>query len=197
MEGYFFLASSWIAIILIFFFLSEKIPPILCIHLLLIIILSQYFIPIGEQQVNAAVIYIALNSLFYIGQMKFKETLKIIVLSFALALGKSGYYLYNMLEPLWFMWLPSWVDNALLVYLVIMLLHQNGQRMITVIMGMVISDLFLFFSHVRTGLYYNLYTLNWLDEMAVCCVILLGWKGIEIISKTLYEHTKHFHKKEV
>ena len=197
MEGYFFLASSWIAIILIYFFLSKNIPPILCIHLLIIIVLSQYFIPVGEQRLNAAAPYLVLAACFYMRQMNFRETLKIIVLSFGLALGKAGYYLYNMLEPLWFMWLPSWMDNVLLVYLVIMLLQQNGQRMITVIMGMVISDLFLFFSHVRTGLYYNLYTLYWLDEMAICCVILLGWKAFEIMSKTLYEHTRHFHKKEV
>ena len=197
MDGYFFLASSWIAIILIFFFLSKKIPPILCVHLLIMIILSRFSIPIGEQSLNAAIIYLFLAACFYMGQMRFKEMLKIMVLSFVLALCKSGYYLYHMLEPLWFMWLPSWIDNAVLVYLAIMLLQQNGQRMITVIMGMVISDLFLFFSHVRTGLYYNLYTFAWLDELAVCCVILLGWRAIEISSKNLYEHTKHFHKKEV
>lgn len=197
MDGYFFLASSWIAIILIFFFLSKKIPPILCLHLIIMIIISQYFLPVGEQTLNAAVVYLVVAACFYMGQMKFKDTLNIIVLSFVLALGKAGYYLYHMLEPLWFMWLPSWMDNALLVYLAIMLMHRNEQRMITVIMGMVISDLFLFFSHVRTGLYYNLYTFAWLDEMAVCSVILLGWRVIEISSKNLYEHTKHFHKKEV
>lgn len=197
MEGYFFLAGSWIAIILIFFFLSKKIPPILCIHLLIMIVLSQYWIPAGEQQLNTAILYMAAAACFYIGHLKFKSIMNMVVLSFLLALAKSGYYLYSMLEPLWFLWLPSWVDNALLAYMAIILLQNNGQRMITMIMGMVISDLFVFFSHAQSGLYYPLFTHGWLDEMAMCFIFLLGWNFIEMISRTLYEHTKHFHKKEV
>lgn len=197
MEGYTFLAGSWIAIILIFFFLSKKIPLILCIHLLVMIVLSRYFISAGEQQVNVAVLYASAAVCFYIGHLPFKTTMNMIVISFVLALAEAVYYLYSMLEPLWFLWLPSWVDNALLAYMAIMLLRNNGQRMITIIMGMVISDLFVFFSHAQSGLYYALFTSGWLDETTICCAFLLGWIFIEMVSRTLYEHTKHFHKKEV
>jgi len=197
MEGYFFLVSSWIVIILIFFFLDGRISPVFAVHLLVSIILSQYFIPIGLQQLNATIIYIAVVACFYMGQMRLKNTMQVLLLSFVLALCQSGYYLFHMLEPMWFMWLPSWMDNILLVYLTIMLTRAMEQRIISLIMGMVISDLFLFFSHVRSGLYYNLYSLDWLDETAICCILLLGWKVLEMTSKYFYEQTKHLHKKEV
>lgn len=197
MNGLIFIWGSWILVVAVVFFLHHKLNASLIAHLLIIIFLSQFYVSINPIALNGAVIYLMIIVCKYIGCLSLKAQFHVMLASFIVALCQGSYYFFLTLEPLWFAWIPMWGSSFLLLYISILLLKDNSQRMMTLIMGMVISDLLLFIVHSRTGLSYELFSLSWLDQVAIVTLVLLIWYAIESIGNYLFDDSKHYHKKEV
>ncbi|MEH6943853.1 YphA family membrane protein [Bacillus sp. JJ722] len=197
MNGLIFIWGSWILLTVFVFFLYHKINSSIVAHLLIILFLSQFYISINPITLNGAVIYLMIIVCRYIGCLTFKNQFHVMLASFIVALCQGSYYFFLTLEPLWFSWIPMWGSSILLLYISILLLKDNRQRMMALIMGMIISDLLLFIVYYRTGLSYELFSLSWLDHIAVVALVLLIWYTIESIGNYLFDDSKHYHKKEV
>ena len=197
MEGLLFIWLSWIAIIIIVFFLQPKVPMVIVYHLLIIICLSSYQIPYVFGDVTWSSVYITLITIFYIGKEAFKTKINIVCISFIMALCKATYDIFSAVEPLWFMLLPSWFSGVILFYLSLLMMDSNRHRMQSLVMGMVISECFIYFAFTKSGLSYSLFNLIWLDHLAFVCMLMSAWSSIQFISKYFSDSTKQIHKKEV
>lgn len=197
MDGMTFLWSGWVILTILLFFIESKVRFTFITHMLIVIFLSQFFIPIQLMNINVACVYIACGTCYYVSRLRMGNQLNVLVMAFILALCQASYYLFLILEPLWFSWLPSWMNCLLLSYLSILLIKEQHQRMMILIMGMVISDMLLFIVHARTALTYDLFSLAWLDNTSIMTIMLFIWFVIESSMKSYFGHNKHVHKKEV
>ncbi|WP_042346362.1 YphA family membrane protein [Bacillus massiliigorillae] len=197
MEGLIFIWGSWILLVVFVFFLHHKVSSPLIAHLLIMIFLSQFYVSLDPIFLNAAFIYLVIIVCRYIGCLPYKAQFHVMIASFILALCEGSYYFFLTLEPLWFAWIPMWGSSFLMLYISILLLKDNGQRMMALFMGMVISDLLLFIVYFRIGLPYELFSLSWFDHIAIVALALLVWYTIESIGNYLFDESKHYHKKEV
>lgn len=173
MEGSIFLWNSWVLFIVLVCFLHKKLSSSIRNHLLIVIILSPFFMHYKLLELNLAVIYLIILTCFYIGKLPIKGMINLLIISLIIGLGQSCYYLFSILEPLWFSWLPSWVNSILVVYLVIQLQKDNTCRMLTLNMGMVISDVLLAIVHSESWVPFSLFSLKFLDSLALTSMMLV------------------------
>lgn len=184
-------------LIVCLFFLPHKIKTSFIYHLLIIMFLSQFMLPFRMITMNAAAGYIILIACFLIARLALQSQFYIIIASVIVGLCQSCFIIFMNLEPLWFQYIPVWGSGILLLYVSILLLKESGRRMLSLIMGMVISDLLLFIVHIRNGLPYEALSLSWLDQLAVVTLLFFVWYVFEEIGHYLFAHRKHMHKKEV
>jgi len=196
MDGLFFIWCSWIVIIYVLFFAYSN-RKLVLVHILLIVFLSQFLFQYDEWTINSSIIYLFVIAIVYTAHQAVNERMRIYAVSFILAILQASYYLFYILEPLWFLWIPSWVNHFLLVYVCTLLIQQNGNRILSLIMGKIISDVLIFVVHLQNNLQYEILQLAWLDQVAMVLVLLFIWSIMESVGKYILNHSRHTQKKEV
>ena len=197
MDGLLFIWISWIFIIIYAFFSSSSSRSSFICHLLIVIFLSQYAVPFGELDINITIFYMMTITCYYMAKATFMRQIYIIFAAFIMALCRASYELLFSLEPLWFLWVASWCIFIIFTYLAVILIKPNQERMMCLIMGMVISDVLIFIVHQQSALLYSMFSLNWLDQVAIVLCMLFVWKKVEELGKYFSEPNKYSHKKEV
>lgn len=196
MDGLFFIWCSWIVVIYLLFFVYPKRKFVL-IHTLLLVFLSQFLFQYDEWIVNSSIVYLFVITIVYIARQPANERMRMYAVSFILAVLQASYYLFSILEPLWFLWIPSWLNPFLLVYVCALLVQQNGNRILSLIMGKIISDILIFVVHLHNHLQYEILQLSWLDQLAMVMVLLFIWSMMESVGKYVLNPSRHTQKKEV
>ena len=196
MDGLFFVWCSWIIVIYLFFFADESKKSIL-IHVLVLLFTSQFILQLDSWTVNSACVYLFVIASLSIARRRSEERIRIYLTSFIVAILQGSYVLFCILEPLWFLRIPSWVIYFLLVYVCALCIRKNANRILSLIMGKIISDILLFVVHLQNNLQYEYLQLAWFDQLAMICMFLLFWSIMESTGKFVFNHTRHIQKKEV
>ena len=196
MSVYIFLWSAWVLVILLVCFLNKQVRMIYSCHILLIIFLSQFFIPYGVQEINAACLYMILLSCFYIGKLPFKPMASTVMNSLIVALVNGCMHIFSSLEPLWFSWMPAWVPAAIVVYAVMVLQKGYAGRQLTLLMGTCFGDILLTFAYHNSWMHYPLFSPSLLNLLAAGSLFLVVWTLAEraLGNMAAYQHS---HKKEI
>lgn len=196
MSVYIFLWSAWVLVILLVCFLNKQVRMIYSCHVLLIIFLSQFFIPYGVQEINAACLYMIFLSCFYIGKLPFKPMASTVMTSLIVALVNGCMHIFSSLEPLWFSWMPAWVPAAIVVYAVMVLQKGYAGRQLTLLMGTCFGDILLTFAYHNSWMHYPLFSPSLLNLLAAGSLFLVVWTLAEraLGNMAAYQHS---HKKEI
>lgn len=193
MEGYVFLWSCWFLFILLTCFYHKHVPAAFIYHLLIVIFLSPFFIPVNIWEVNLAVLYVLGTAVYYCGKLPMKSLIYVVFCCFIIAFAKASYILYGLLEPLWYMWAPEWIGTILLVYLSVMLHKQHMQRMLLFVLGIVISDVLLTYAYARSWLAFQPFSLELLDQLSaggLFLAVLFSMEQLKQYKWTQYKTTR-------
>ncbi len=196
MDGLFFVWCSWIIVIYLFFF-ADKSKKSVLVHVLVLLFMSQFILQLDSWTVNSACVYLFVIASLSIARRRLEERIRIYLTSFIVAILQGSYVLFCILEPLWFLRIPSWVIYFLLVYVCTLCIRKNANRILSLIMGKIISDILLFVVHIQNNLQYEYLQLAWFDQLAMICMFLLFWSIMESTGKFVFNHTRHTQKKEV
>ena len=196
MDGLFFVWCSWIIVIYLFFF-ADKSKKSILVHVLVLLFMSQFILQLDSWTVNSACVYLFVIASLSIARRRSEERIRIYLTSFIVAILQGSYVLFCILEPLWFLQIPSWVIYFLLVYVCTLCIRKNANRILSLIMGKIISDILLFAVHLQNNLQYEYLQLAWFDQLAMICMFLLFWSIMESTGKFVFNHTRHTQKKEV
>ncbi|MGN1401221.1 MAG: hypothetical protein ACI4XL_06955 [Bacillus sp. (in: firmicutes)] len=196
MDGAVFLWCFWIMLIMLVFFFHKKISAFFSYHLLIVIFLSQFFIPYQNMELNAAFIYVLLIAFYFTGILSLKSFIRVLSASIITALARGSFYLYLTLEPLWLSWVPQWLLIAALLYMVLILVGRFTERALAHVLACVFSDVLLLFAFKETWVYYAPFSLSLLDFMSAGLLVLVVWSLLEQAMKQVFESTISY-KKEV
>ncbi len=197
MEGVYFVYCSWLLVIILLFFVNNSQKNIVLMHVLVALFLSQFPLVYEDIMINSAAVYLILITCGLIAECSLVERLQLYVISFILALVQGSYLLYVILEPLWFKWIPSWFIAFLTVYACSLLVSGHINRILSLVMGTVISDVLLFLVHQQNQLMYEFLQLAWLDRLSVVAIMYCLLGLIEIAGKYFFTNSRYIQKKEV
>lgn len=197
MEGVYFVYCSWLLVIILLFFVNNSQKNIVLMHVLVALFLSQFPLVYEDIMINSAAVYLILITCGLIAGCSLVERLQLYVISFILALVQGSYLLYVILEPLWFKWIPSWFIAFLTVYACSLLVSGHINRILSLVMGTVISDVLLFLVHQQNQLMYEFLQLAWLDRLSVVAIMYCLLGLIEIAGKYFFTNSRYIQKKEV
>ena len=196
MSVYIFLWSAWVLVILLVCFLNKKVHTGYACHVLLIIFLSQFFIPYGVQEINVAFLYMIVMCCFYIGKLSFKLKVSVIMTSLIVALVNGCMHIFSSLEPLWFSWMPGWIPAAVVIYTVMVLQKGYAGRQLTLLMGICFGDVLLAFAYGNSWMHYSLFSPALLNLLALGSLFLVVWTLAEKALGNMAGY-QHSHKKEI
>ncbi|SFA98350.1 hypothetical protein SAMN04488577_1971 [Bacillus sp. cl95] len=185
MEGILFYWISWSIWISATFILSKKnsIRTRLAVHILILIILSNYHVQLGNFQFYASGLYILLVAYASLRKERKRVILYLSVCSIIVAASYSSFHLYELFDPVWLFMKREWMLGILLCYLSILMQKKLKFRMIIVMTGAMQGDILNALLLSRHSLPYPIGGLSFLDVCATACSLIFLWSALEHSSK--------------
>ena len=187
MEGLFFYWICWIAWVIIMFFVPKQVSFrfFLLFQILAVMVCSRYILIIYSLSIQLSGLYMFLIMCILIRKYPLFNIMKVILNSFIISMAYASFQLFVLLDPLWVMMQPKYLQCLLLNYLVLLLTKDWRTRLIVLIIGMIIGD--LLYGGVLTYqlLPYVSLSFSWHDEMVLVLIVQLIWSYLEFTSKWL------------
>lgn len=114
----------------------------------------------------------------------------VITNSYLIAMAYASFHLFVLLDPIWVMIKPTYLQCLFMNYLVILLVKDGKMRVLVLLFGMIIGD--FVYGGVLTfqGLTYVSLSYSWHDAMVMVLLVQLLWSSLEVISKWLYRQSQ-------
>lgn len=192
MEGLFFYWISWIVWVCTMFFVPKKVSFrfYLLFHLLGIMVFSRYILTIYSFSIQLSGLYMFFIICIKIRKYPLLKTVGVILNSFLVAIAYASFQLFVLLDPIWVMMEPVYLQCLFLNYLVLLLAKEWRIRVVILILGMIIGD--IVYSGVLTYqlLPYVSLSFSWHDAMVMVLIAQLLWSYLEFGSKWLYRQSQ-------
>ena len=188
MEGLFFYWIFWIAWVIVMFFVPKRVSFrfFFLFQLLAIMVFSRYILNIYSLSIQLSGLYMFFIMCILIRKYPLFKIVKVILHSFIISMAYASFQLFVLLDPIWVMMKPEYLQCLLLNYLVLLLTKEWRIRMIVLTIGMIIGD--LVYGGVLTYqlLPYVSLSFSWHDAMVLVLIVQLIWSYLEFTSKWLY-----------
>ncbi|OIJ14826.1 hypothetical protein BKP37_07570 [Anaerobacillus alkalilacustris] len=168
MEGIYFYWFVWIGWIYVTFILNKtKTRFITALLLLLLIIFSKHSITLFNVTLNISIILCLFIGYYLISMRKFSSIFYYLSVSFILTSSFVSFRLFQLYDPVWVMFHPTFKLSLLLLLLTLLLIKDQIMRIsilfVTIAQGEIIFSLFL-------NSYVNLYANNQLESLDVVAI---------------------------
>lgn len=192
MEGLFFYWISWMAIIVLIFFISHHTfnRDQITFHLLMIIILSRYTVEFFHFIMQLSGVYIIFVTCFLIRKLAYPRLVNFIFSSFIIALAYASFYLFVILDPVWVFIDPKYLLTIFINYLVILLFKEWKMRIAVLLLGMGLGDVLYSFVLVQQGLSYQSLSFVWHDQVSLCAIAQIVWLCGEWLSSQIRNYVQ-------
>lgn len=192
MEGLFFYWISWIVWVCTMFFVPKKVSFrfYLLFHLLAIMVFSRYILTIYSFSIQLSGLYMFFIICIKIQKYTLLKIVGVILNSFLVAIAYASFQLFVLLDPIWVMMEPVYLQCLFLNYLVLLLSKDWRIRVVILILGMIIGD--ILYGGVLTYqlLPYVSLSFSWHDAMVMVLIVQLLWSYLEFGSKWLYRQSQ-------
>lgn len=193
MAGLFFYWIFWIAWVCTMFFVSKMVSYrfSLLFHLLAVIVFSRYIVTIYSFSIQLSGLYMFFIMCIIIRKYSLPKIIGVILNSFILAMAYASFQLFVLLDPIWVMMKPVYLQCLFMNYLVILLAKDWRMRVLFLLLGMIIGD--LVYGGVLTNqmLPYVSLSFPWHDAIAMVLIVQLLWSYLEFVSKWLYKQSQN------
>lgn len=191
MEGIFFYWLLWIGWIYVTFLMEKtKLRWLLSLTILISIIISNKDIMLFSISINGAILFTLILSYYIISKKIFSKILYYLCTCMILTACFVTFKLFELFDPVWVMFHPTFKLSFILVILVIMLVKEQLLRLATIIIavgqGEIIYTLFL--NSIVT--YLGIGSMQSLDIIALTMSFSLIWYSFENFVKWLNSYVK-------
>lgn len=114
----------------------------------------------------------------------------VIVNSFLVALAYASFQLFVLLDPIWVMMEPVYLQGLFINYLVLLLSKDWKIRVLVLILGMIIGDIVYGGVLTYQSLPYVSLSFSWHDAIMLVLIIQLLWSYLEYVSKWLFRQSQ-------
>lgn len=193
MDGLFFYWIFWIAWVCFMFFVPKRASFrfSFLFHLLLVIVFSRYIITIYSFSFQLSGLYLFLIMCIMIRKYSFYKIVGVIFYSFIMAMAYASFQFFVLLDPIWVMMKPVYLQCLFMNYLVILLTKNWRIRLLVLLLGMIIGDLVYGGVLTYQKLPYTSLSFSWHDAMTMVLLIQLFWLYLEFVSKWLYKQSQN------
>lgn len=192
MDGLFFYWVIWMAWVCIMFFVSKKVSYrfILLFHLLAVIVLSRYILTIYSFSIQLSGIYLFVIMCIMIRKYSFYKIVGVILNTFIVAMGYASFQFFVLLDPIWVMMEPSYLQCLFMNYLVLLLAKNWRMRLLVLQLGMITGDLVYGGVLTYQNLPYISLSFSWHDAITMVLIVQLLWSYLEFVTKWLYKQSQ-------
>lgn len=193
MEGLFFYWIFWMAWVCFMFFVPQKVSYrfVLLFHLLAVIVLSRYMVTIYSVSIQLSGMYLFFIMCIMIRKYSFYKIIGVILNTYILAMAYASFQFFVLLDPIWVMMKPIYLQCLFMNYLVLLLAKNWRMRLLVLLMGMIIGDLVYGGVITYQNLPYVLFSFSWHDGITMVLIVQLFWCYLELVSKWLYKHSQN------
>jgi hypothetical protein len=193
LDGVFFYWIFWIAWVCMMFFVPKMVSIrfSLLFHLLAVMVLSRYIVSIYFFSVQLSGLYMFFVGCIMIRKYSFFKTLVVIMNCFLIAMAYASFQLFMLLDPIWVIVKPIYLQCFFLNYLVNLLVKDWRSRALVLMLGMIVGDLVYGGLLTYKALSYVSLSFAWHDAFVTVLIVQLFWALLEYISKVIYRQTQH------
>lgn len=108
-----------------------------------------------------------------------------------MALAYASFHLFVLLDPIWVIIKPIYLQGIFLNYLVLLVIKEWELRIAVLVLGMLFGDCLFAGLLQYQSLPYTALSFAWHDGVAFVLVIQLAWVCLEYITTWLYTHSQN------
>lgn len=192
MEGVFFYWIFWLAWVWTMFFVPKMVSIrfSLLFHLLAVMVLSRYIVSIYFFSVQLSGLYMFFVGCIVIRKCSFLKTLAVIINCFLIAMAYASFQLFMLLDPIWVIVKPIYLQCFFMNYLVNLLVKDWRIRVLVLLLGMILGDLVYGGLLTYKSMPYVSLSFAWHDAIVMVLIVQLFWSLLEYVSKWIYRQTQ-------
>lgn len=184
MEGSYFFWLAWFAWVICTFFMKKgKQRTNITILILLLIVLSPYYIHLGLTKFNVSLIIIILFSFKEISKKTFKQQLYMFICVFTISMAYGSFQLFELFDPVWLLFDRKWMFSTVLVYITLMIFKDVRSRIIGLFIGAVQGEILSGFVLYKLHFKYVMGSLLFFDAVSISACVIILWCSLEELFK--------------
>jgi hypothetical protein len=182
MEGIIFFWGGWLFWIHATFFINKKSPYRLkgTVCILLLLILVPFQLSFFGFQINTALLFLYMFSVFHVIQKNKLTCLYVFLSSFIIMLAYVSFLLFKLYDPAWVILNDHLMLGFVLVYLCVLLQSDKILRFYTIAIGAIQGELLFSLIIKHLSFSYPIGSLSFFDCLTVASLLLFLWSLLEL-----------------
>ncbi|MEH7236602.1 YphA family membrane protein [Bacillus sp. JJ1562] len=182
MEGAIFYWICWMAWVCSTFLMKKnKERLFLSILFLMTIILSPYYVVIGDIKINCSILVIISYCLREISNRPKKQLLYLLICILTISLAYCSFLLFELFDPVWLLFNRNLMLGAVLIYVTIMLLKDFRLRLAGLLIGAIQGDILFGIIINNVNFPYEVGSFVFLDVISISFGFIFVWSSLEIL----------------
>ena len=171
------------------FFIPKKVSYrfSLLFHLLAVMVLSRYIVTMYSFPIQLSGLYLFVIMCIMIRKYSFYKIVGVILNSFIIAMAYASFQFFVLLDPIWVMMKPVYLQCLFMNYLVLLLAKNWRMRLLVLLLGMIMGDLVYGGVLTYQKLTYVSLSFSWHDAITMVLIVQILWSYLEFVSKWLYK----------
>ncbi|OLS40226.1 hypothetical protein [Bacillus sp. MRMR6] len=198
MEGSMFYWILWVFWVYLTFMFNKKNHQRLnlSVIILLIIILSDFQIKLGDFEITASGVFMLLLSYIILSKEKNWSLLYIYLCSVIITLAYAAFNLFEIFDPIWIIFQKEWMMGVSFCYLAVLLQKTLKGRLLIIVCGTIQGEIVYAYFLSRLQFPYPVSSLAYLDVWALITALLLVWSLLENTGAFLQNHFSFMEKQK-
>jgi hypothetical protein len=168
----------------------------LSIIILLIIILSNFQIKLGDFEITASGLFMLFLSYIVLSKEKNWSLLYIYLCSVIITLAYAAFSLFEIFDPIWIIFQKEWMMGVSFCYLGVLLQKTLKGRLLVIVCGTMQGEIVYSYFLNRLEFSYPISSLAYLDVWALITALLLAWSFLENTGAFLQNHFSYMEKQK-
>lgn len=182
MDGATFYWICWMAWVCSTFLMKKtKERLFLSILILMTIILSPYYVEIGDININFSILLILFFCLKEISKRSKKQVLYLFICILTISLAYCSFLMFELYDPVWVLFSRHLMLSAALIYVTLMLLKDFRLRLIGLLIGTIQGDVIYGIIMNNINFSYEIGSFVFLDVISMSFGFIFIWSSLEVL----------------
>ncbi len=182
MEGVLFYWISWMAWVCSTFLMKKnKERLFLSILFLVTIILSPYYVGVGDIKINYSIFPILFFCIKEISKRPKKQVFYMLICILTISLAYCSFLMFELYDPVWLFFNRNLMLGAALIYVTLMLLKDFRLRLVGLLVGAIQGDILYGIIINKVNFSYEIGSFVFLDVIAISFCFIFVWSSLEIL----------------
>ncbi len=153
----------------------------LSILFLVTIILSPYYVGIGDININCSIFLLFFFGMKEISKRPKKQVLYLLICILTISLAYCSFLLFELYDPVWLLFNRNLMLSAALIYVTLMLLKDFRLRFAGLLIGAMQGDILygIIINHVNFS--YEIGSFIFLDVISISFCFIFVWSSLEML----------------